>query len=295
MAEQIPTKLVPDVVKNTALKIVHRLPAEDDRQLVGAAMNLSEEQSRQVVSLQPGHRRGVRRRDGPAAARPGAAGRAPRATDARPACRRSAAAVRRPAGSSAGPARRARWSSCARPTCSPTSPEWAWLRIWTDTLVLAYCTNRPLPGVPRVLADAWAELPVSAGASACWPRGRTGGGPPGLVAAHVSRPGILTEQAAEVATRLLGPDTGAPASARGPPGSSRRSAGCTRWTGSSPTASPAPNLRSPAPAWSTPLFPTARRRPSAVRLGAARPPGQGAAATTRCPWRWTATGRWPGG
>ena len=54
VAEQIPAKLVPDVVKNTALKVVHRLPAQDDRQLVGAAMNLDEDQSRQVVSLRPG-------------------------------------------------------------------------------------------------------------------------------------------------------------------------------------------------------------------------------------------------
>ncbi len=54
VAEQIPVKLVPDAVKNTALKIVHRLPAHDDRQVVGAAMNLDEEQSRQVVSLPPG-------------------------------------------------------------------------------------------------------------------------------------------------------------------------------------------------------------------------------------------------
>ena len=54
VAEQIPTKLVPDVVKNTALKVVHRLPAYDDRQLVGAAMNLDEDQSREVVSLPPG-------------------------------------------------------------------------------------------------------------------------------------------------------------------------------------------------------------------------------------------------
>jgi hypothetical protein len=54
VAEQIPSKLVPDVVKNTALKILHRLPAQDDRQLVGAAMNLDGDQSRQVVSLQPG-------------------------------------------------------------------------------------------------------------------------------------------------------------------------------------------------------------------------------------------------
>jgi len=31
VAEQIPAKLVPDVVKNTALKVLHRLPASDDR------------------------------------------------------------------------------------------------------------------------------------------------------------------------------------------------------------------------------------------------------------------------
>ena len=54
IAEQIPAKLVPDAVKNTALKVVHRLPARDDRDLVGAAMNLDEDQSRQVVSLPPG-------------------------------------------------------------------------------------------------------------------------------------------------------------------------------------------------------------------------------------------------
>ena len=54
VAEQIPAKLVPDVVKNTALKVLHRLPAHDDRQVVGAAMNLDDDQSRQVVSLRPG-------------------------------------------------------------------------------------------------------------------------------------------------------------------------------------------------------------------------------------------------
>ena len=54
VVEQIPAKLVPDVVKNTALKVVHRLPAHDDRQVVGAAMNLDDDQSRQVVSLRPG-------------------------------------------------------------------------------------------------------------------------------------------------------------------------------------------------------------------------------------------------
>ncbi|WP_200215982.1 ATP-binding protein [Micromonospora coerulea] len=54
VAEQIPGKIVPDVVKNTACKILHRLPAQDDREVVGATMNLSEAQSRHVVTLPPG-------------------------------------------------------------------------------------------------------------------------------------------------------------------------------------------------------------------------------------------------
>lgn len=54
VAEQIPGKIVPDVVKNTACKILHRLPAADDREAVGATMNLSEAQSRHVVTLPPG-------------------------------------------------------------------------------------------------------------------------------------------------------------------------------------------------------------------------------------------------
>jgi DNA helicase HerA-like ATPase len=40
IAEQIPSKLIPDVIKNTAVKITHRLPAADDRDTVGATMNL---------------------------------------------------------------------------------------------------------------------------------------------------------------------------------------------------------------------------------------------------------------
>lgn len=55
VAEQIPAKLVPDVVKNSAVKIMHRLPAADDREFVGATMNLTPPQSRFVVALPPGH------------------------------------------------------------------------------------------------------------------------------------------------------------------------------------------------------------------------------------------------
>jgi hypothetical protein len=54
IAEQIPSKLIPDVIKNTAVKIVHRLPARDDRDAVGATMNLSEAQSEYLVTLPPG-------------------------------------------------------------------------------------------------------------------------------------------------------------------------------------------------------------------------------------------------
>ena len=54
IAEQIPAKIIPDAVKNTAVKIVHRLPAADDREMVGATMNMTDAQSRYLVTLPPG-------------------------------------------------------------------------------------------------------------------------------------------------------------------------------------------------------------------------------------------------
>jgi hypothetical protein len=54
VAEQIPGKITPDVIKNTALKIIHRLPAADDREAVGATMNIDDAQSRHLVTLPPG-------------------------------------------------------------------------------------------------------------------------------------------------------------------------------------------------------------------------------------------------
>ncbi|MFC5061561.1 ATP-binding protein [Actinomycetospora atypica] len=54
VVEQIPSKILPDVLKNTAVKIVHRLPAADDRAAVGATINLSEQASSLVVSLPRG-------------------------------------------------------------------------------------------------------------------------------------------------------------------------------------------------------------------------------------------------
>jgi hypothetical protein len=54
IAEQIPTKLTPDAIKNTNLKIMQRIVAEDDRDVMGGAMNLTEAQKRQVTALHTG-------------------------------------------------------------------------------------------------------------------------------------------------------------------------------------------------------------------------------------------------
>ena len=44
IADQIPAKLIPDVIKNTHTKIVHRLFAEDDRRAMGETMMMDDEQ-----------------------------------------------------------------------------------------------------------------------------------------------------------------------------------------------------------------------------------------------------------
>ena len=54
VAEQIPSKLTHDVVKNTNLKIIHRLLAQDDRELVGKTMNMTEDQMRRLAWLRRG-------------------------------------------------------------------------------------------------------------------------------------------------------------------------------------------------------------------------------------------------
>lgn len=54
IAEQVPAKLTPDAIKNTSLKIVHRLLAEDDRQLIGKSINLDEDQTRGLSLLATG-------------------------------------------------------------------------------------------------------------------------------------------------------------------------------------------------------------------------------------------------
>ena len=54
VAEQIPSKLAPDVLKNTNLKIAHRLIARDDRESIGQTMNLTADQITHLGILTPG-------------------------------------------------------------------------------------------------------------------------------------------------------------------------------------------------------------------------------------------------
>lgn len=55
IADQIPTKLAPDTIKNTNLKIVHRTVAMEDREAIGRAMNMSEDQIEYLSSLPRGY------------------------------------------------------------------------------------------------------------------------------------------------------------------------------------------------------------------------------------------------
>ncbi|MDA4115694.1 MAG: DUF87 domain-containing protein [Thaumarchaeota archaeon] len=54
IVEQIPTKILPDAVKNTATKVAHRLPSADDREVLAGAMNLTKPQAAVFAALSPG-------------------------------------------------------------------------------------------------------------------------------------------------------------------------------------------------------------------------------------------------
>lgn len=54
IAEQIPAKLAQDAIKNTNLKIMHRIVAKDDRDLMGHTMNLNEKQNKFISIMDKG-------------------------------------------------------------------------------------------------------------------------------------------------------------------------------------------------------------------------------------------------
>ena len=54
VVDQYPTRLILDAIKNTNLKIVHRLPSRDDQEVIAAAMSLNPSQARLIPHLVPG-------------------------------------------------------------------------------------------------------------------------------------------------------------------------------------------------------------------------------------------------
>lgn len=54
IADQIPNKLTPEVLKNTNTKIIHRLFAGDDREVIGETVGLNDEQKQFLPMLQAG-------------------------------------------------------------------------------------------------------------------------------------------------------------------------------------------------------------------------------------------------
>ncbi|PRY02140.1 ATP-binding protein [Allonocardiopsis opalescens] len=161
VAEQIPAKLIPDVVKNTACKIVHRLPAADDRELVGSAMNLDEDQSRQVVSLRPGQaavftdgmdrplRVQIPLGEGREAVTPSPT--PPIAQVHSPSC----PCVTAPGGPCT--LRELRFAELAATAATDAG---AWLRLWTEILIMGHLTGNPLPSRPPIVHNLLRRLDV---------------------------------------------------------------------------------------------------------------------------------------
>lgn len=54
IVEQVPERLIADAVKNTNLKIVHRLVSRDDREAISGCMNLNAPQAAMISRLRPG-------------------------------------------------------------------------------------------------------------------------------------------------------------------------------------------------------------------------------------------------
>ena len=147
IAEQIPDRLIQDVIKNTAVKITHRLPAADDRDAVGATMNMTQAQNRFLVTLQPGEAAvftdGM---DFPLLAQmpDGTSREAATQTPAAP-----PAGVVRPRSITCG-------ADCVGRPCTLRDmrvaqralDEYPAIRLWTQLSVLAHLTGWPMP-VPR--------------------------------------------------------------------------------------------------------------------------------------------------
>ncbi|WP_288360695.1 ATP-binding protein [uncultured Bacteroides sp.] len=54
LVDQVPTRLIPDAIKNTNLKITHRMVAEDDCKAISESMGLNDEQRKVIAKLMTG-------------------------------------------------------------------------------------------------------------------------------------------------------------------------------------------------------------------------------------------------
>ncbi|MFI3243817.1 MAG: ATP-binding protein [Akkermansia sp.] len=54
VVDQTPNEIIPDVIKNTATKIIHQLAAKDDRDIIGDSMNLGETEKADLSILKTG-------------------------------------------------------------------------------------------------------------------------------------------------------------------------------------------------------------------------------------------------
>jgi uncharacterized protein len=156
IAEQIPARLVPDVIKNTAVKLTHRLPAADDRDAVGATMNMTRAQNRFLVTLPPGEAAvfadGM---DFPLLARmPDGTGREAAAE----AVTQTPARVVRPRSTTCG-------ADCTERPCTLRDmrvaqralDEYPAVRLWAELSVLAHLAGWPMP-VPRTVLLSLLEM-----------------------------------------------------------------------------------------------------------------------------------------
>jgi uncharacterized protein len=158
IAEQIPGRLVQDVIKNTAVKIAHRLPAADDRDAVGATMNMTVAQNRFLVTLPPGEAAVFAdSMDYPVLARmPDGTGRETGAATATA----TPAGVVQPRSTTCG-------ADCTERPCTlrdmriaqRTLDEYPAIRLWAELSVLAHLTGWPMPVPATALLSLLQVMP----------------------------------------------------------------------------------------------------------------------------------------
>ena len=149
LAEQRPALLVPDVARSTAVRIVHRIPPAGSGQAGHRPLGAPEVAVMAAEMTGPprwGRIRLPPRRTpaaGPLAARvpPPVSGR------------RSVACGRQ-----CREARACHLAELRDAELLAASADHAWLRVWTETLLLSFLTDNPLPAVPVPLRRRWRSL-----------------------------------------------------------------------------------------------------------------------------------------